>query len=98
SQRFVVGEKLFEHAFRRHKVVVVIFDSLVSRNFSDGMQRASIQLAGALSNRVGHREYLSGLLIQQQMVVTEIRAVHVPVKILSLDVNRKDVREKTLQL
>ena len=39
-------------------------------------------LAYPLGDCIGHCEQLIGLFVQQQMVVTEVRATHVPVEIL----------------
>ena len=43
--------------------------------------------------RIGHGEDLVGLLVQQQVVVAEVRAAHVPVEVLGLQVEREDVGE-----
>jgi hypothetical protein len=43
----------------------------------------------AFRDLVRHREDLSGVFIQQQVVVTEMTAGHVPVKVLGLQVERE---------
>ena len=57
----------------------------------DGTQRRAADLADALGDRIGHGIDLIGLLIQQQVVVAEVRAAHVPVKILGLQVQREHI-------
>jgi hypothetical protein len=40
---------------------------------------------------------LIGLVVQQQMVIAKVRAAHVPVEILSLDVEDEGVRQQSTQ-
>src|SRR5262249_15590345 len=54
-------------------------------------------LPHALRNRIGHRKDLFCLLVEQQVVVAEMRSAHVPVKVLGLDVEREHVRERAVQ-
>jgi hypothetical protein len=42
----------------------------------------------SLRARLRHCENLVGLLIKEQMVITEVRAAHVPMEILGLHVER----------
>ena len=39
---------------------------------------------GALRDVVGHRKNLAGVLIEQEMIVAEVRSADVPMKILGL--------------
>ena len=48
----------------------------------------------ALGDIVGHRKDLASLLIQQQMVIAEVRAADVPMETLRFDVQTKDVGKK----
>ena len=60
---------------------------------SDRSQGGSAQLADALGDGIGHRIDLVGLLVQQQVIVAKMRPAHVPVKVLGLQIERKDVRQ-----
>jgi hypothetical protein len=47
----------------------------------------------SLRARLRHCENLVGLLIKEQMVITEVRAAHVPMEILGLHVEREHIGE-----
>ncbi len=64
---------------------------------ADGLERGLANLADALRNRIGHREYLVRLLIQEQVVIAKVWAAHMPVKVLGLQVKRKHVRQGGVQ-
>ena len=51
-------------------------------------------LARALGDHVGHRKNLAALFIQHQMIVPEVHALHMPVKVLGLEVERKNVGQQ----
>jgi hypothetical protein len=58
---------------------------------ADRAKCPTADLAGSLGDLVGHREDLSCVLIQEQVVVAEMLPAHVPVEILVLHVERKHV-------
>ncbi len=64
---------------------------------ADRANRVASDLADALRDRVGHRVNLVGLLIEQQVVVAEVRSAHVPMKILGLHVQREYVGQDCVQ-
>src|SRR5690606_14107104 len=49
------------------------------------------ELPHPLRDRIGHGEDLVGLLVQEKMVVAEVRPAHVPVEVLGLEVECEDV-------
>ena len=51
----------------------------------------------AFRDVVGHGEDLVGVLVQKQVVIAKVPPAHVPVKILGLDVDRKNVGERFAQ-
>src|SRR5262249_57962698 len=54
-------------------------------------QRRAADLAHALGKLVGSGENLLGLLVEQQVVVAEMRSAHVPMEVLRLHVEREHV-------
>jgi hypothetical protein len=60
---------------------------------ADRPDRETTDLADALRDRIGHSINLVCLFIEQQVVIAEMRAAHVPVEILRLDVQREHVRQ-----
>ena len=64
---------------------------------SDRAERSPADLADALGDRVGHGEELLGLFVEQQVVVAKVRATHVPVKVLGLQVQREDIGQDCIR-
>ena len=62
----------------------------------DGFQRGAADFANTLGDHIGHGEQLAGLLIQQRVVVAKMRAAHVPVKILRLEVDGVHIGQYTI--
>ena len=55
------------------------------------------KLANTLCNDVAHREDLLTLIIQQQMIVAEVRTSHVPMKIFSFHIEREGVGDDLVE-
>src|SRR5215472_7959768 len=94
GEALVVVGKLGQHVLRCDKLRVVVEQALQSADIADRAQRGTADLARALCDVVGHREDLLGLLVEQQMIVAEMRSRHVPVKILGLQIEREGVGEQ----
>jgi len=58
---------------------------------ADGPQRRSSDLPHPFGDVIGHREQLIPMLIEKEVVVTEVRAAHMPVEVLRLDIDREHV-------
>ena len=76
---------------------VVVRDTLQVRDLADGADRGAADLAHALGNGVGHGEDLIAVLVEQQMVIAEMRPAHVPVEILRLEVQREHVGQQRVE-
>jgi hypothetical protein len=70
---------------------VVIKDTLSARDLADRVQRESAKLSNALGDWIRHGKKLVGVLVEQQMVIAEMRAAHVPVEIFRLHVKREHI-------
>ena len=64
---------------------------------ADRAQRGAADLAHPLGHRIGDGEDLLGLLVEQQMVVAEMRPADVPVEVLGLEIEREGVGEEPVQ-
>jgi hypothetical protein len=53
---------------------------------ADGTQRGAADLAYPLGNGIGRRKNLLALLVQQQVVIPEMRPGHMPMEVLGLQV------------
>ena len=58
---------------------------------------SAADFADALGDRVGHGKDLAGLLVQQQMIVPEVRSGRIPVEILGLQIKREDVSKQKIK-
>src|SRR6185437_13193888 len=97
DQCLVVLAQFAQHVLRRHEVGVVVLDALQASDMADRAQRGAAQLAGALGQFVGHFENLLRLLVQQQVIVAEMRSADMPVEILGLQVKGKDVGQECVE-
>src|SRR5262245_66650019 len=61
------------------------------------MQRGATDLAHAFGDRIGGGEDLGRLLVKEQMVGAKMRAAHVPMEVLGLDVERKGVGQQGIE-
>src|SRR6516165_7463437 len=61
------------------------------------MQRQAANFAHALGYLVGGREDLIGLLVEQQMIVAEMRTADMPMEILGLEIKRKRIRKQGVE-
>jgi hypothetical protein len=58
---------------------------------------AASNLTRAFCNDIGHGEHLIRLLVKQKVVVSEMAASHMPMKILRLQVKTKSVGQQTAE-
>ena len=93
----VVGSELAQHVVGCHEGGVVVLDRLVPGDIADRAQRGAAHLAHPLGQLVGGGEDLVGLLVEEQMVVAEMRPADVPVEVLGLEVEREGVGEEAVQ-
>ena len=61
---------------------------------SDGADGGTADLARPFGDVVGHGKDLGALFVQQRVIVTEMRTGNMPVEVLGLDVERKDIRQQ----
>src|SRR5882724_2762051 len=94
---FVVVAQLCKHIERRNVLRIVVRNALEAGNVADRTQCRSADLAYALGDAVGGREDLIGLLIQQEVVVAEVRAGHVPMEVFRFQVQGEQVRQQHVE-
>jgi hypothetical protein len=70
---------------------------LQASDVADRAQRGAPDLADALRDGIGGGEDLLGLFVEEQMIVAEVRARHMPVEIFGLQVKRKHVGEQDIE-
>src|SRR5262249_38424834 len=95
--RLIVVHELQQHIDRGNVVLVVVLDPLQLRDMPDRADRGAADLACALGQNIDTPCELIALLIEQEVVVAEMRAANVPVEVLGLHVERKRVRDQGIQ-
>ena len=70
---FVVGHQLAQHVARTDKVLVIVLDGLELGDLADGMDGAGAQLPYPFRQLVDGGENLGRLVVEQQMIVAEMR-------------------------
>src|SRR5262249_31449041 len=88
-QLLVVVAQLREHVERRDEVRVVVEHALQPADVADRAQRGPADLAHALGDVVGGGEDLLALFVEEEMIVAEVRAGHMPMEIFGLQVKCK---------
>ena len=91
----VVIAQFGQHFDGGKSVAVLIAQSLMVGDVGDRVQRGLAEFPCSLGDRIGHRQELSGLLVQQQVIVTKLRTRGVPVKTLRLHVKREHVCQQS---
>src|ERR1700683_3914930 len=72
----------------------VVSDTLKARNLADRANGGGAYFPGSFSKGIPQSEYLVALFIQHQVIVPEMWAGHMPVKVFGFEIQRKRVREK----
>ncbi len=78
----VVFHESLDHFSGRDEVVVVVFDCLQVADVGDGTDGSATDAAHAFSQDIDCREDLIGMLIEEPVVVVEMRTCQVPVEVL----------------
>src|SRR5271166_6099798 len=87
----VVLAKLREHILGSNKLLVIVGNALKPGDVAYRMQCRPADLHDALRDEISRRKYLLALLIEQQMVVSEVRSRYMPMEVLRLDVKGEQV-------
>jgi hypothetical protein len=96
SQLQVVIAKLLDHLLRANSFFVVVFQPLILRDIADRADRRAADLPRSLGDRIGYGEDLRRLLVEQQMIITEVAPADMPVKILRFHVKRKHIGKQSM--
>ena len=86
-----------KHILRRDEICVIVDNSLKSRYMSDGADRGPAKLPSSFGEVISHGKELIAMVVQQKVVVTEMRAAHVPVRVLGLQLEGKDIRNECVE-
>ena len=82
---------------RRDIIGVIVEHALEPGDLADRMDGRAAELAHPLGDVVGDGEDLVGLLVEQQMVVAEMRPADMPVEILGLEIEREGVGQQGVE-
>ena len=93
----VVLPQFGEHVLWLDVLGIVVQHALQASDVAYGPKGRPSHLANPLGDRIGHREELVGLFIQEQVIVAEMRPAHVPVKVLGLQVESENVCRDGIQ-
>jgi hypothetical protein len=97
DQGFLVLAKLAQHIFRCHKLRIVVRDALQPSDVSDGTDGGPTNLTNTLGDVVSHSEDLIAVIIEQKVVIPEVRTTHMPMKVLGLQVEGKYIRKQGIK-
>ena len=92
GQPLVVATQLGEHQGRRDKIGVIAGEPRQADDVLHRSERAAADFADTLGNGVSIR-----LLVQKHVIVAKVRAGHVPVKVLGLEIECEHVRQERVE-
>src|SRR4029453_16626761 len=72
---------------------IVIEHALSAGDMPDRLECWSADFSNSLRDWISHREKLLSVLVEEQMVIAEVRTTHVPVEIFGFQVEREHVSE-----
>src|ERR1700757_4136297 len=90
-QLLVIFHQFSQHLFWTDKLCIVILQPLMLGNIGNRSQRSPTDFTSAFRNVVCHSKNLFALVVQQQVIVTEMWTAHVPMEILCLNIEREHV-------
>src|ERR1700722_6443128 len=82
GELFVVVTQFGQHVLRLDIDGIIVEDALLLGDLPYRAQRRAANFARPFRDRVRHRKNLVPVLIEQQMIVPEMMAAHMPMKIL----------------
>jgi hypothetical protein len=90
----VVLHQPSHHVTGWHEVVIVIVDGLQLTDMADTADGCAADATHALGHNVDGLENRIGMLVEQQVIVAEVRAGQVPVEVLGLDIEREGIGDE----
>jgi hypothetical protein len=85
----IVLHEPLHHLTGRHEIVIVIFNGLQLTYMAATTDGRAAYATDALSHDVDGRKNRIGLLVEKQVIVTEVRTGEAPVEVLRLDIERE---------
>ena len=97
DQLEIVVAQLGEHVAGSDELLIVVLDRLATGDVADRADRGVAGLAHAFGDRIGDAVDLRRLVVEQQVIVAEMRSRDVPVEVLGLEIEREAVRQRAVQ-
>ena len=86
-----------EHVFRGDFLRIVVLQALVPGNIGYRAQRGAANFASPFGNIVSHGEELVAVLVQEQMIVSEMPATHMPMEVFCLHIEGEHICQQLPQ-
>jgi hypothetical protein len=97
SQGFLVFPEFAQHIGGSDEVRVVVMDTLQPGNVSDRSNGRTADLSNPLRNLIRHGKQLIPVIVEQKVVIAEVRSTHMPVKIIGFQVQAEDISEESIK-
>src|SRR3546814_7814659 len=79
------------------EIRVVVLHALETADMADGEERRACKLADPFGDEIGGRENFGRLSVEHQVIVAEMRAADVPVKILGLEIDPIGIGQQSVE-
>jgi hypothetical protein len=96
-QRLLVLTKLAQHVGWRHKFGVIVEKSLQTPDLPYRPDGCATDLSDPFGDVIGHREDLIAVIVEEEMKVTKMWSAHMPVEVLRLEIERKEIGKKSVE-
>ena len=97
DQSFFVLAEFGEHVGSVDEVGVVVGDALEAGDVSDGTDGGAADFADAFGDVVGHGEELVSVVVEEEMIIAEVRAAHMPVEVFGFEIQGENVGEQGVE-
>ena len=97
DQLQIIVSQFGQHVVGRDVLRIIVQDSRLAADLADRSEGHATDLAHALGNRVGRFEYFRTLFVKHKVIVTEVRAGHMPVEVFRLHIKGEKIGEQRRQ-
>src|SRR5262249_17258042 len=95
--RLVIVHQLEQHVDRRYVILIVVLDPLQLGDVADRPDRGAADPAHPFGQNVDAVFQLAGLIVEQKVVVAEMRSAPVPMEVLGLEIKREGIGQKRVE-
>jgi hypothetical protein len=98
EEPLIVLVQLTQHGVRKNSLLLTVIEPPEPRYIPNRVDCSCPELTRTLGDFVGHRKELFCLIVEQKMIVTEMRSAHMPMEVLGFEIKREYIRQQRLKI